>query len=47
MQVPGVLLSGNHAEIERWRREQGLVRTQQRRPDLIARNDAEATPGGK
>ncbi len=47
MQVPGVLLSGNHAEIERWRREQGLVRTQQRRPDLIARKDAEATPGGK
>lgn len=45
MQVPGVLLSGNHAEIERWRREQGLVRTQQRRPDLIVRNGAETTGG--
>ena len=32
--VPDVLLSGNHAEIERWRREQSLRRTQQRRPDL-------------
>lgn len=35
--VPEVLLSGNHAEIERWRREQALRRTEQRRPDLIAR----------
>ena len=35
--VPEVLLSGNHAEIERWRRRQALLRTQQRRPDLIER----------
>ncbi|MGY0504610.1 tRNA (guanosine(37)-N1)-methyltransferase TrmD [Luteimonas sp. e5] len=34
--VPEVLLSGNHAEIERWRRRQSLLRTAQRRPDLIA-----------
>jgi tRNA (guanine37-N1)-methyltransferase len=34
--VPDVLLSGNHAEIERWRREQSLLRTWQRRPDLLA-----------
>jgi len=36
MKVPEVLLSGNHAEIEKWRREQSRVRTQQRRPDLLA-----------
>jgi tRNA (guanine37-N1)-methyltransferase len=33
--VPEVLLSGNHAQIERWRREQALLRTFQRRPDLL------------
>lgn len=35
MKVPEVLLSGNHAEIERWRREQALKRTKERRPDLM------------
>lgn len=35
MEVPAVLLSGNHGEIERWRREQSLVRTYERRPDLL------------
>ncbi|HAV10222.1 MAG TPA: tRNA (guanosine(37)-N1)-methyltransferase TrmD [Dehalococcoidia bacterium] len=34
-QVPEVLLSGNHAEIARWRRYQRIVRTAKRRPDLI------------
>jgi len=33
--VPEVLLSGNHAEIARWRRMQALGRTWQRRPDLL------------
>jgi tRNA (guanine37-N1)-methyltransferase len=33
--VPAVLLSGHHAEIERWRREQSLQVTARRRPDLI------------
>ncbi len=33
--VPEVLLSGNHAQIARWRREQALLRTWQRRPDLL------------
>jgi len=33
--VPEVLLSGNHAEIARWRREQSLWRTLKRRPDLL------------
>jgi tRNA (guanine37-N1)-methyltransferase len=35
--VPSVLTSGNHAEIERWRREQSAARTQERRPDLRRR----------
>jgi tRNA (guanine37-N1)-methyltransferase len=34
LKVPPVLLSGNHAEIEKWRREQAALRTQARRPDL-------------
>ena len=33
--VPEVLLSGNHAKIARWRREQSLLRTLRRRPDLV------------
>ncbi len=35
MAVPEVLLSGNHAEIEAWRRAQSVERTRQRRPDLL------------
>ncbi len=35
MQVPEILLSGHHAEIARWRREQSLQRTRGRRPDLM------------
>ena len=37
--VPPVLLSGNHAEIQRWRLSQSLGRTWLRRPDLLARRD--------
>ncbi len=33
--VPEVLLSGHHANIEKWRREQSILRTFQRRPDLL------------
>jgi tRNA (guanine37-N1)-methyltransferase len=33
--VPEVLLSGNHAEIAKWRKEQALKRTKQNRPDLL------------
>lgn len=33
--VPDILLSGNHGEIERWRREQSIRRTEQRRQDLL------------
>ena len=35
MAAPAVLLSGNHREIERWRRRQSLERTLQQRPDLL------------
>jgi tRNA (guanine37-N1)-methyltransferase len=35
MKVPDVLISGNHAEITKWRAEQAKVRTQERRADLI------------
>jgi tRNA (guanine37-N1)-methyltransferase len=38
--VPPVLLSGHHAEVARWRREQSLAATRERRPDLIQRMDA-------
>ena len=34
--VPDVLLSGHHANIEKWRHEQALLRTQQRRPDMYS-----------
>src|ERR1700719_1058551 len=37
--VPDVLLSGNHAQIARWRRKESLRRTRERRPDLFARLD--------
>jgi tRNA (guanine37-N1)-methyltransferase len=35
MKVPDVLLSGNHAEIERWRREAAIAKTRRNRPDLL------------
>jgi tRNA (guanine37-N1)-methyltransferase len=36
IEVPAVLLSGNHAAIARWRRKQALLRTRALRPDLFA-----------
>jgi len=39
MEVPEILLSGNHAEIKRWRRRESLKRTYLRRPDLLGRAD--------
>ena len=39
MQVPTVLLSGNHAQIATWRRQQSLLRTRERRPDLLMHAD--------
>ena len=35
MKVPEVLLSGNHAEIERWRKEAAVAKTKRKRPDLL------------
>ena len=40
--VPDVLLSGDHAKIERWRREQALLRTYSKRPDMLEK--AELSP---
>jgi tRNA (guanine37-N1)-methyltransferase len=37
--VPEVLLSGNHAEIAKWRKEQAIKRTREIRPDLLGRGD--------
>jgi tRNA (guanine37-N1)-methyltransferase len=36
--VPDILLSGNHGAIRRWRRQQALIRTWRRRPDLLEKN---------
>lgn len=38
MKVPEVLLSGHHANIENWRKEESIKRTKERRPDLIDEN---------
>jgi tRNA (guanine37-N1)-methyltransferase len=35
MKVPEILLSGNHAEIERWRKEAAVAKTKRKRPDLL------------
>ena len=40
--VPDVLLSGHHAEVRRWRRKAALVRTLERRPDLIVESELDA-----
>lgn len=39
LKVPEVLLSGNHGAVDEWRKQQALLRTQERRPDLLKRND--------
>ncbi len=47
MDVPGVLLSGHHAEIEAWRRREALARTERHRPDLLAKKSpAPSKTGG-
>ena len=40
--MPPVLLSGHHAEIEKWRRREALARTMDRRPDLLERVSLDA-----
>ena len=42
LDVPEVLTSGHHARVERWRRDEALRRTAERRPDLVARLDPTA-----
>ena len=37
--VPDILLSGNHAKIEQWRHEQAIKHTEERRPDLLSKED--------
>ena len=37
MSVPGVILSGDHKKIEKWRKSEALVKTSERRPDLLKR----------
>jgi len=47
--VPDVLLSGNHKEIERWRREKALEKTREKRPDLLEpdRSAGDGAPGSE
>lgn len=37
--VPSILLSGDHKKVEEWRREQSILRTRERRPDLLKKAD--------
>ena len=43
LEVPEILLSGNHPEIEKWRQAQSLLKTKQCRADLLDTNDNEST----
>ena len=45
--VPEVLLSGNHAKIKEWQREQRVLRTLEKRPDLLSRSDVSSEEIGK
>ncbi len=45
MAVPDILLSGDHAKMEAWRREQARERTQLRRPDLLKEDDEAGASG--
>jgi tRNA (guanine37-N1)-methyltransferase len=44
LEVPQVLRQGNHAEVRRWRAEQALERTRERRPDLLAGSPESGAP---
>lgn len=41
MKVPEVLLSGNHQEIEKWRKQEAIKQTRDKRPDLIGESETE------
>ena len=47
MNVPSILLSGNHKEIENWRNEQKILRTMERRKDLFSPEDFKKLPESK
>ena len=47
MNVPSILLSGNHIQIKKWRNEQKIRRTFERRKDLISAEDFKNLPGSK
>ena len=40
--MPEILLSGNHGEIARWRRRQAIIRTAERRPELLDKAELSA-----
>jgi tRNA (guanine37-N1)-methyltransferase len=46
MAVPEILLSGDHARIEQWRRDESLRRTRERRPDLLKNRDSDVPDNG-
>jgi tRNA (guanine37-N1)-methyltransferase len=46
MKVPEVLMTGNHPEVARWREQQKLERTRERRADLLAENDTDHSAKG-
>jgi tRNA (guanine37-N1)-methyltransferase len=46
LEVPEVLLSGDHPKIAEWRKKQSLVRTRERRADLLEQNGGDAEPDG-
>ena len=39
MKVPDILLSGHHANIAKWRHEEQVKKTRERRPDLLEKSD--------
>lgn len=45
--VPEILISGDHAAVDNWRQQQRLIRTKQRRPDLLEQNCKEQPPSGE
>lgn len=46
LEVPDVLMSGDHARVDRWRREQSVLRTAERRPDLLGGTESEGPGSG-
>jgi tRNA (guanine37-N1)-methyltransferase len=45
LEVPEILISGDHAKVAAWRREQAMRRTQERRPDLLGQGPGTGDPG--